>query len=138
MNDPEPDAIRQNELRKLQDALRQHAAPTAVAAVLEATDASIEHVIAQQPRLVVDAYATWCGPCKTFAPTFTAAAQRHPNLAFVKVDVDRNPDFAQKYGIQSIPTLLLFAAGRLVGQIPGALRAPGLEQVLQQLEVLPA
>lgn len=137
MNDPELDAIRQNELRRLQERLRA-APPAAAAGVLEASDATIEQVIAQQPRVAVDAYATWCSPCKGFAPTFVAAAQAHPGIAFVKVDVDRNPGFARRHGIRSIPTLLLFVNGRPVGRIPGALRPQDLEQVLRQVEALPA
>ncbi|MFA5943096.1 MAG: thioredoxin family protein [Candidatus Thermoplasmatota archaeon] len=136
-NDPTLEAIRNAKLLELQ-AISARAAPSArPAGVLEATDASIADVVTKQPLVAVDAYATWCGPCKVFAPTFARAAQAHPRVAFVKVDVDRNPRFAGQHQIQSIPTLLLFARGTLVGRINGALRPPDLENVLAQLEALP-
>lgn len=134
--DPELEALRFAKLNALQAlATRQPPPATAVAraGVLEATDASIEQVVAQQPLVAVDAYATWCGPCKVFAPTFARAAQAHPRVAFAKVDVDRNPLFARSQQIQSIPTLLLFAHGRLVGRIAGALRPNDLDDVLERL-----
>lgn len=134
--DPELEALRFAKLNALQAlGTRQPPPPTAVApaGVLEATDASIEQVVAQQPLVAVDAYATWCGPCKVFAPTFARAAQAHPRVAFAKVDVDRNPLFARSQQIQSIPTLLLFAHGRLVGRIAGALRPKDLDDVLERL-----
>lgn len=141
MTDPELEALRAAKLRDLETlaALRQAptAAPGAVpAGVLEATDASILDIIAKQPLVAVDAYATWCGPCKVFAPTFARAAQAHPKVALVKIDVDRNPRFASAFRIQSIPTLLLFAQGRLAGSIPGALRPNDLDAVLTRLEHL--
>lgn len=136
--DPDLDALRAARLQDLARAA-QGVAPTArPAGVLEATDASVAQVIAQQPLVAVDAYATWCGPCKVFAPTFARAAQAHPRVAFVKVDVDRNPRFAGEHQIQSIPTLLLFARGTLVGRIAGTLRPNALEDVLGQLETLEA
>lgn len=135
--DPDLEALRSAKLHTLQ-ALASRQPPTALppAGVLEATDASIDQVVAQQPLVAVDAYATWCGPCKVFAPAFARAAQDHPRIAFAKVDVDRNPRFARWQQIQSIPTLLLFARGRLVGRIAGALRPNDLDDVLEQLEHL--
>lgn len=141
--DPDLDALRAARLQELQARAAPAAAPAPdlaprPAGVLEATDASIARVIAHQALVAVDAYATWCGPCKVFAPTFARAAQAHPRVAFVKVDVDRNPRFAAQHQIQSIPTLLLFAHGTLVGRIAGALRPDGLSDVLGQLEALEA
>ena len=61
--------------------------------------------------VLVDFFATWCGPCKMFAPTFDEYAEDHGDVTCVKVDVDQNGDVARRYGIMSIPTIILFKNG---------------------------
>jgi thioredoxin 1 len=78
-----------------------------------------EVLSAPQPVLV-DFWAGWCGPCRVLAPTFEKLAEKYGNeVRFVKLDVDELPEIAGQYGIQSIPTLLLFAGGEVVAQIVG-------------------
>lgn len=81
---------------------------------------------ADQPVLV-DFFATWCGPCKMLAPTLDAVAAEVADRAKVyKVDVDQSPDVAGKYGVMSVPTLILFKGGQPVKQIVGAQPKPAL------------
>jgi len=89
--------------------------------VREVNDASFEtEVINSDKPVMVDFWATWCGPCKMIAPHVQAVADEYAGRAVVaKVDVDANKQWAIKYGIQSIPTLLFFKGGKLVDRLVG-------------------
>lgn len=76
--------------------------------------------------VVVDFWADWCGPCKMMAPQFEAAAARLPNVRFVKVDSDASPQASARYGIRSIPTLILFKNGNEIARQSGAMPAGAL------------
>ena len=94
------------------------------------TSAEFEREVLQADGLVlVDFWAAWCPPCRRLAPTVEAlAADYQGRLSVAKVDVDGNPDLAQRYGIQSIPTLILFRDGRAVDKRLGALPKDDLQQ----------
>ena len=108
--------------------------------VRNVTSAEFDREVLQGKGLVlVDFWAAWCPPCRRLAPTVEALATEYEGrLSVAKVDVDSSPDVAQRYGIQSIPTLILFRDGRVVDKRLGALPREDLRQFVDaQLVVQP-
>ena len=83
--------------------------------------------------VLVDFWASWCGPCRAFAPTFKAASEKHPDVVFAKVDTEAEQELAAAAQIRSIPTLMAFKKGKLLFNQPGALPPAALEDLVQQL-----
>ncbi|MGO9651823.1 thioredoxin [Mycobacterium sp.] len=84
--------------------------------------------------VLVDFWASWCGPCRQFAPTFAASAEKNPDIVYAKVDTEAEQGLAAAANIRSIPTLMAFKKGKLVFNQPGALPAAALEDLVQQVK----
>ena len=104
--------------------------------VIELTKQNFAASINDHPFAVVDFWAPWCAPCRAFAPTFAAAAQKHPDALFAKVNTEEQRELAAYFHIRSIPTLAVFRENIIVFLEPGALGAGDLEQVLMQAKSL--
>lgn len=86
--------------------------------------------------LIVDFWASWCGPCRQFAPTFEKASDAHTDVVFGKVDTEDQQELAGFFQIRSIPTLMIFREKVLLYNEAGALPAPALEQLIGQVKAL--
>jgi len=98
--------------------------------VRELTKENFAASIDGHPFAVVDFWAPWCGPCRSFAPVFAAAAARHPDVLFAKVNTEEQQQLAGHFRIRSIPTLMIFRDNIIVFAQPGAISAGSLDQVL--------
>ena len=100
------------------------------------TSDTFEDTVTKPGITLVDWWASWCGPCRMFAPVFESASEQHPDVTFGKIDTEDQQDLSAAAGITSIPTLMAFRDGILVFRQPGALPAAALEQVIKAVQDL--
>ncbi len=100
------------------------------------TEASFADAITQNDIVFVDFWAAWCGPCRSFAPTYSKAAAQHPDIFFGKVDTEAEQSLSAAAAIQSIPTLMAFREKVLVFSQPGALGPAALDEVIAAVRAL--
>ena len=100
---------------------------------LNVTRSKFEDLLAGEKPLLVDFWASWCGPCRMMAPIVEEIAAEHTELAVAKVNVDDEPELAQKYKVMNIPTLLLFRGGDIIKRQIGAVSKSRFEEMLKDL-----
>ena len=103
---------------------------------IELTEATFEETVTGHDIVLVDWWASWCGPCRVFAPVFEGAAAQHEDIVFANVDTEAEQDLAAMAGIMSIPTLMAFRDGVLVFSQPGALPPAALKDLIGQVRDL--
>ncbi|VAV90720.1 Thioredoxin [hydrothermal vent metagenome] len=105
-------------------------------ATVNITKDTIESTIADNDIVLIDFWAAWCGPCRSFAPTYEQMSEKYPNITFAKVDTEAEQELAASFGIRSIPTLVAFRDTIGIFSQPGALPAEALEDLITQIEGL--
>lgn len=104
-------------------------------ATVTVTEANFSETV-EKGIVLLDFWAAWCGPCRAFAPTFEAAAARHPDVVFGKIDTDAEGGIASAFEIRSIPTLMVFRDGILLTAQAGALPAKALDELVRKAREL--
>ncbi|MEZ5176272.1 MAG: thioredoxin [Acidimicrobiia bacterium] len=105
-------------------------------ATIDITKDTLVETIEGNDIVLIDFWAEWCGPCRSFAPTYEKVSEQHPDITFAKVDTEDQQEVAQNFGIRSIPTLVAFRENIGVFSQPGALPEEALEHLIAQIEDL--
>jgi len=105
-------------------------------ALVTATAENFEQIFNESDILIIDFWAPWCGPCKSFAPIFEKVAQNHPEITFAKVNTEEEPALANEFQIRSIPTVMIAKEKIFIFQQPGMLPEDALEDIIRQVKEL--
>jgi thioredoxin 1 len=132
-HDDEISAIMNKKMKDLQRKLNTLTELKKINSPIILTDSNFDVDKSKYPLLLVDFWASWCGPCKIVLPIIEQLAQQYSGkVVFAKINVDENPVLSNKFGIQSIPTMILFKNGEVVDIIVGALPKVQIENKLNQ------
>jgi len=104
--------------------------------VRELTKDDFQEVVQGNNMVIVDFWAPWCGPCRSFAPIFEETANEHPDVVFAKVNTEEHPELAAAFQVRSIPTLMVVREQVIIFSQPGALPAAALKQVVEKARAL--
>lgn len=131
MDDPEIEKIKQ---KKLQDMIKKQneLLQSSKVEVIELDQLNFEKVISENPLVLIDFWAEWCGPCRIMHPVFERMAKKYPQIKFAKINVDKNQLIAQRFGVQAIPTFIMFKQGKEVQRMMGAVGEPGIHMIAKK------
>ncbi len=102
--------------------------------IVELDQETLQDVVTDDKTVIVDFWAPWCGPCRSFAPVFEQAAEKHTDITFAKVNTEEQQELAAAFNIRSIPTLMVFRERVMLFSQPGALSAGQLDELLSKVK----
>ena len=105
-------------------------------ATIDVTKENFEEIVTKNNLVILDFWASWCGPCKAFAPTFESASEKYPDVVFGKINTEEQQELAGQFQIRSIPNVLLFREQIVLFSQPGAMPAAGIDSVIEQAKAL--
>jgi thioredoxin 1 len=103
-------------------------------ATIQVTEANFDEMTKRDGIVLLDFWASWCGPCKAFAPVFEKASDQHSDMVFGKINTEEQQALARRFGIRSIPTLMVFRDQVMLYSKPGAIPAAALEDLIKQAQ----
>jgi thioredoxin 1 len=127
MEDPEIEKIKE---KKLAEMIQQQ--KDAQIGVIELDSVNFDTTISKNSLVLVDFWAAWCGPCKMMHPVFERMAKKIRGIRFARVNVDENQNIAMRYGVQSIPTFIMFSEGVVSDKLLGAVGEPGITMICKK------
>ena len=105
-------------------------------ATVEVTKDNIDEIVGKNSMVILDFWASWCGPCKAFAPAFEAASDKYPDVIFGKVNTEEQQELAAQFQIRSIPNVTLFREQVILFTQPGGMPAAGIDSVIEQAKAI--
>ena len=127
--DPEIAKIMQ---KKMEEMLKPKPEPVIEPGIIDLNESNFDQIVSAENPTLVDFWAEWCGPCKSMHPVFESLSKKYPNVKFARVNVDNNQNISMKFGVQSIPTFIMFKSGQIVDKMMGAVGAPGIHMICKK------
>lgn len=100
--------------------------------ILDLNGSNFDKIVSADNPTLVDFWAEWCGPCKSMHPVFESLSKKYPSVKFARVNVDQNQNISMRFGVQSIPTFIMFKSGQIVDKMMGAVGAPGIHMICKK------
>ncbi|MFM8659724.1 MAG: thioredoxin [Candidatus Nitrosotenuis sp.] len=133
MEDPELEKIKQKKLAEM-IAQQQESIAQSQTQIIDLNLTNFDSVTSHG-LVLVDFWAEWCGPCKMMHPVFERMAKKYRHIKFARVNVDQNQDISMKFGVQSIPTFIMFKDGKQVDRMMGAVGEPGIHMIAKKYQI---